>query len=199
MKSGSDLVVDFHASNLHLLELPQIRILEEFRRKLVPLATLCNMDLIWVHPSSGVFEATLGYNLNRVKIPTLVVETGICLRVHRDFQEQIFQGMLHLLRHTRILVPSGPAPRVKPPRLLQPSQVALAQARQAGLFLAEVKAGDTVPRGARLGELIDPVGGQVLEAVQAPCAGLVFTLRLHPLTYPGAPLARLAKEESDPP
>ena len=30
LKSHSDLVVDFHASNLHLMELPQIRIIKDF-------------------------------------------------------------------------------------------------------------------------------------------------------------------------
>ena len=89
IKSCSDLAVDFHSSNLHLLELPQIRIIEGFDKKLIPLANQCNTDLIWIHPHSPVFETTLGYNLNRKKIPTLVIETGICLRIHPDYCDQL--------------------------------------------------------------------------------------------------------------
>jgi predicted deacylase len=91
-------VVDIHSSNLHLMELPQIRIIKSFEKKLVPLAKLCNVDLIWVHPHADIFESTLGYNLNQAQIPTLVIETGICLRINKNSCAQIILGILNLLR-----------------------------------------------------------------------------------------------------
>lgn len=195
IKSSSDLAVDFHASNLHLLEMPQIRITEDFHKKLVPLALQCNIDVVWVHPLSRVFESTLGFNLNREKIPTLVVEAGICLRIHQHYCDQIFQGMVHLLHYTGILDTGEPAPSVKHPLLLHPPQVALIQARHSGLFVSQTSIGQNINEGDRLGEIVDPVNAQVLEEILAPCDGLLFTLRQHPLTYPGAPLARIAREE----
>lgn len=191
LKSSSDLVVDFHASNLHLKELPQIRIIEEFDKKLIPLAALCNVDLIWVHPTARVLESTLGYNLNRAKIPTLVVETGICLRIHRDFCDQVFNGMLNLLHQAGALDLANP-PQAKPPLLLNPSQVALIQARHSGLFVPSVSLGSWVKRGEKLGDIIDAVRGTVVETVLSPVDGLLFTLREQPVTYQGAPLARIA-------
>lgn len=196
LKASSDLVVDFHASNLHLKELPQIRIIEEFDKKLIPLAALCNMDVVWVHPSAPVFESTLGYNLNRNKIPALVVETGICLRIHQDFCEQVFQGMIHLLRQTGVLDLADPAPEIKPPLLVHPKQVALVQANHAGLFISAVSLGAHAQKGDPLGTIVDAVQGKVLETITFPANGLLFTLREQPVTYQGAPLARIALKET---
>ncbi len=196
LRASSDLVVDIHASNLHLRELPQVRIIQEFDKKLIPYAMRMNADLVWVHPSAGVFESTLGCNLNRCKIPTLVVEMGICLRVDRDFCEQMMDGMLHLLHHLDVLTPQGAPPAVKATRLVNPQQVTLVQAKHSGLFLAKARLGDTVAKGDAIGEIVDPVRGELLEEATAPAAGLLFTLREHPLTYQGAPLCRIALEDA---
>jgi predicted deacylase len=194
IKANSDLVVDFHASNLHLMELPQIRIIEGFEKKLLPLAQLCNVDLIWVHPHAEIFESTLGYNLNKAKIPTLVIETGICLRIHKNYCDQIVRGILNLLQQTGII--EAPCTDVATPKLVQPKNVAMIQAKNAGLFVKQVEVGQTLNEGDKIGDLIDPVQGKILEEIFSPCSGLVFTLREYPLAGQGAPLARIATEEA---
>ena len=194
LKANSDLVVDFHASNLQLMELPQIRIIKDFEKKLVPLAQLCNVDLVWVHPHAGIFESTLGYNLNRAKVPTLVIETGICLRIHKNYCDQIYLGMLNFLQQTGTLEFPEPLAEVASPKLVQPEYVAMIQANQAGLFIKQAEVGQTLNQGDKIGDVIDPIEGQILEEIHSPCAGLLFTLREHPLTGKGAPLARIATE-----
>ncbi len=195
LKSSSDLVIDFHSSNLQLMELPQIRIIKDFEKKLVPLAKQCNVDLVWVHPNAEIFKSTLGSNLNSAKIPALVIETGICLRIHPDIGDQIFHGMLNLLHHTGTLKTNPPPGKVKEPQLIQPDQVAMVQAQHAGLFIKQVEVGQTLEKGEKLGKLIDPVEGSTLEEIFSPCSGLLFTLREHPLSHKGSPLARIATEE----
>jgi predicted deacylase len=195
LKANSDLVVDIHSSNLHLMELPQIRIIKNFEKKLVPLAKLCNVDLIWVHPHADIFESTLGYNLNQAQIPTLVIETGICLRINKNHCAQIVLGILNLLRKTGVLDTDEPQVAIPEPKLLQPESVTMIQAGNAGLFIKQTEVGQTVSEGEKIGDLIDPVQGQTLEEARSPCSGLLFTLREHPLTLKGAPLARIATEE----
>jgi len=193
LRNSSDCVVDLHASNLHLRELAQIRIIEEFDRKLIPLALRTNTDLIWVHPASGVFESTFGYNLNRAKIPTLVVEAGICLRIDDALCDQVLNGMIHLLHHLGVLATAEGAPEVKEPMLVHPSEVHQVQAEHAGLFVARARLGQMLEAGDILGEVVDPLRGEVVEEAVAPEAGLLFTLREHPVTYQGAALARIAQ------
>ena len=197
LKANSDLVVDIHSSNLHLMELPQIRIIKDFEKKLIPLAKLCNVDLVWVHPHAEIFESTLGFNLNQAKIPTLVIETGICLRINKNSCAQIILGILNLLRKTGALDTDEPQVNIAEPRIVQPENVTMIQAGDAGLFIKQIQVGQTVEEGEKIGDLIDPVAGQVLEEVRSPRSGLLFTLREHPLTLKGAPLARIATEEGD--
>ena len=191
LQSSSDIVIDFHSSNLQLMELPQIRIIKDFERKLLPLAKKCNVDLVWVHPNAEIFKSTLGFNLNKAKTLALVVETGICLRIHPHSGDQIFKGMLNLLHETGTLNIT-PDP-IKEPKLVQPEEVAMVQAHHAGLFIKEVEVGKILEEGERLGKLIDPIEGSVLKEIVSPCSGLLFTIREHPLTHKGSPLARIAK------
>lgn len=197
IKSCSDLAVDFHAGNLHLKELPQIRIIEGFDKKLIPLARHCNVDLIWVHPMSPVFDSTLGFNLNRSKIPTLVIEAGVCLRLDADFGDQVFRGMLYLLQQTGILTPDPATGTViENPLVVNSSQIAMINANQPGLFVKHAELGQRVIAGDKLGEVLDPIQGNVLEEVVSPLTGLLFTLREIPITYAGAALARIASEDA---
>ena len=196
LKSNSDLVVDIHSSNLHLMELPQIRIIKGFDKQLEPLAKLCNVELIWVHPHAKVFESTLGYNLNQTQIPTLVIETGICLRINKHHCAQIVLGILNLLRQTGVLDTDEPQVKILEPRLVEPEGVTMVQASDAGLFIKNVAVGKILTEGEKIGTLIDPISGKLLEEIYSPCSGLLFTLREYPLTAQGAPLARIARKES---
>ena len=45
---GADLCIDIHASNIFLTEVPQIRINELHKKRLVPIAEKANVDFIWV-------------------------------------------------------------------------------------------------------------------------------------------------------
>ena len=197
LQSSSDIAIDFHSSNLHLMELPQIRIIKDFEKKLLPLAKKTNVDLIWVHPNADIFESTLGFNLNRAKIPTLVIETGICHRIHQDIGDQIFNGMLNLLHYTGTLNITPPSEKIKEPKQVQPDQVAMVQASHSGLFIKQVEVGQILKKGDKLGKLIDPVTGNVLEEITTSCSGLLFTLREYPLTHKGSPLVRIAKNLSE--
>ena len=129
--------------------------------------------------------------MNSVKIPTLVIETGVCLRIHPEKGDQIFNGVLNLLNEMGILQ-LVPKP-VKLPHLVQPNQVKMVQAHHSGLFIKQVEAGNFLEEGERIGKLIDPIEGTILKEIFSPCFGLLFTIREHPLVHKGSPLARIAE------
>jgi predicted deacylase len=197
LKASADIVVDCHASNLHLKEVPQIRIIEGFHKKLIPLAVQCNVDLIWVHPPSPVFESTLGYNLNKSKIPTLVIETGIALRINQNFINQLFRGMLNLLYHLGVISTDKIQPKVNYPIVIQPSQVVTLQSYFPGLFITNTEIKNNVSKGDIIGKVVDPMNGKILQEIIVSKNGFLFTLREHPLVYPGDLIARIALKEMD--
>ncbi len=140
LKSSADIVIDFHASNLYLKETPN-KITEGFHKKLIPLGVHCNIDLIWVNPPFPMFKSTLGYNMNQSKIPTLVIETGIALRINQTFSNRILLGMLNLLYQVGVIVTNNPPTPVNHPIIVQPSQVIEVHSKHAGLFIghADIK------------------------------------------------------------
>ncbi|MBT3415697.1 MAG: succinylglutamate desuccinylase, partial [Nitrospina sp.] len=144
----------------------------------------------WVHPHAEIFESTLGYNLNQAKVPTLVIESGICLRIHKNYCEQIVLGILNLLHQTEAVDCGEFLAEVAPARIVQPDQVTMVQAQNAGLFVKQTEVGQILKEGEKIGDLIGP--DQMPEDIRSPCSGLLFTLREHPLTGKGAPLARIA-------
>lgn len=193
LKSSTDLAVDIHASNTQLKELSQIRIIEGFEKKLIPLASHCNMDLIWVHPMAGLFESTLGYNLNKEKIPTLVVETGTCLRIDQEISEQIFTGMVNLLEQTGVISRrSISQEEIKTPRIVRSQQAVQVHSKTSGLFVSRCRLGQRVKENEPIGQMVDPVRGMVIEEAVSPGEGMLFTLRENPLAWSGAVLARVA-------
>ena len=95
--AGSDVVLDIHASNIYLTEIPQIRINRLHKEELIPLAEHCNVDFVWVHEASTVLESTFAYSLNSTGTPCLVVEMGVGMRITKEYGDQLVDGIFSLM------------------------------------------------------------------------------------------------------
>ncbi|MDR1540597.1 MAG: succinylglutamate desuccinylase/aspartoacylase family protein [Clostridiales bacterium] len=186
---GADACIDIHASNIFLRELPQIRINELMAEDLLPLARRMNMPLIWIHASATVLESTLAHSLNSLGTPTLVVEMGVGMRITKEYGEQLVDGIFSLMSHLGIW--SRKTPPTIPPIVSSDWQVAFINSNHSGIFISEVSHISTVQQGQRLGFIADPLSGRVLERINSPVTGLLFTLREYPVVYEGSLLARI--------
>ncbi len=192
---GSDVCIDVHSSNIFLREIPQIRISVPTAETLVPYAKLMNVDLIWVHESATVLESTLAHTLNTRGVKTLVVEMGVGMRITQEYGEQLFIGVLNLMKELGIW--TGNVSSVREPVVSIGREVGFVNSDAAGVFVPRVHFGDTVHDGECIGEVLDPLNGTVAEYVGAVSDGLVFTLREYPIVYGGSLLARILKPEKE--
>ena len=191
---GSDCVVDIHASNIYLTEIPQIRINELHADKLVPLAEEANVDFIWVHGASTVLEATFAHSLNSIGTPVLVVEMGVGMRLTKEYGNQMVDGIFNLMKELGIW--QGDVVKVKKPMISRdPDDVSYLNATASGLFVPEVKHGARLSEGELIGRIVDPLCGKILDEVRAPQAGLLFTIRDYPIVDEGSLMGRILKEE----
>ena len=195
--AGSDVCIDVHSSNIFLQEIPQIRISVPTADTLVPLAKLLNVDLVWVHESATVLEATLAHTLNTRGTKTLVVEMGVGMRIDKPYCEQIFDGILKLMQHLGMW--KGDIKPVREPAVSLGRQVGFVNSDAAGIFVPCVSFGTTVHVGDHIGDVLDPLTSTVTERVTAVCSGLLFTLREYPIVYGGSLLARILMPEEDTP
>ncbi|MCR5770520.1 MAG: succinylglutamate desuccinylase/aspartoacylase family protein [Butyrivibrio sp.] len=191
---GSDLVLDIHASNIFLTEIPQIRINELHAEKLVPIAKGANVDFIWVHGANTVLEATFAHSLNSIGTPVLVVEMGVGMRITKEYGNQLIDGIFNLMKEMGIW--KGETPKVKKPMVsTDPDDIIYLNASASGLFIPLVVHGSNVSKGQIIGKIVDPLKGKVLDDVRSPGDGMIFTLRDYPIVDEGSLMGRILKKE----
>ena len=190
---GSDCVLDIHASNIYLTEIPQIRINELHRDKLIPLAREANVDFIWVHGASTVLESTFAYSLNSIGTPVLVVEMGVGMRLTLEYGNSLVNGIFNLMKKLGIW--SGETGPVKEPMIsTDPKDVSYLNASASGLFVPSVKHGTMLKKDDIIGRIVDPLRGKVLDEVKAPINGMLFTIRDYPIVDEGSLMGRILGE-----
>lgn len=192
--SGSDLVIDIHASNIYLTEIPQIRINELHEKELVPLAKKSNVDFIWVHGASTVLESTLAYSLNSTNTPCLVVEMGVGMRITKEYGEQLVSGIFSLMKELGIW--KGEVEKVREPIISRDgNDVSYLNASIGGLFIPKVPHWKKLKKDDLIGQIIDPLSGKVLDNVLSPVDGILFTIREYPIVDEGSLIGRLLRKE----
>lgn len=190
--AGSEVVLDIHASNIYLMEIPQIRVNALHEEWLLPLAKEANVDFVWVHGASTVLESTLAYSLNNIGTPTLVVEMGVGMRITKSYGEQMVDGIFNLMRKLGIW--KGETAPVREPIISNnPDDVAYLNASTSGLFVPAVRHGVRLKKGKLIGEILDPLSGSVRGEVRAPIDGMLFTIREYPIVDEGSLVGRLLR------
>lgn len=190
--AGAALVVDIHASNIYLREIPQVRINNDFADTLIPLAHGMNLNLIWVHGAVTVLEATIAHSLNSIDVPCLVVEMGVGMRIDTHYADQLVTGILSVWRSLGVFDPDlALPPLTHKPMLADDTNVHYLNADHSGFFVPDIDHWMTVRKDELLGRIVSPHHGQVLAEVRSPCDGVLFTLREYPLVYEGSLMARI--------
>jgi predicted deacylase len=190
--SGAALVVDIHASNIYLREIPQVRINQEFEDQLVPIARRMNLDLIWLHGAATVLETTVAHSLNSANTPCLVVEMGVGMRITPEYCDQLVTGILAVWKEIGVLAPNiTVAETSHTPLIADDSNVHFLNAQTSGMFVPTTSHWIDVHRGELLGTVVSPFCGDVLSEVRSPVDGILFTLREYPLVYEGSLMARV--------
>ena len=187
--SGSDMVIDIHASNIFLREIPQVRINTLSRDVLVPYAKKLNIDFIWVHAAATVLESTLAYSLNSIGTPTLVVEMGVGMRITKAYGNQLVDGIFALMKDMGIW--TGEAITPKEPIISEDGEVSFINAGVSGVFVPAVEHWKDVKQGEHIGDILNPLTGEIAERILPPADGIVFTLREYPIVSEGSLIARI--------
>lgn len=192
--SGADVVFDIHASNIFLTEVPQIRINEVHRDKLMPMAMESDVDFIWVHGASTVLESTFAYSLNSVDTPCLVVEMGVGMRLTGQYGKQLTNGILNVMKNLGMW--DGDVLPVRTPILADTNdEVEFLNAPCSGMFMKTKNQGTWVKKGETVGYVFDPFRGEVIEYISASKSGLLFTIRDYPLVNEGSLMGRILVRE----
>lgn len=187
--SGADMCIDIHSSDIFLREIPQVRIAPEYCAKLMPYAKLLNTDFIWIGNSTAVRVSSLSHALNSIDTPTLVIEMGVGMRISQDFCNQIIDGIFKLMSELGIW--TGETVAVSNPIVSTDGEVALVHAEKSGVFIPAIRHWIDIRSGDHIGDIVNPLSGEVEEEIISKVSGMVFTLREYPVVSYGCLLARI--------
>lgn len=191
---GSDLVIDIHASNIFLTEVPQARINVETKDSLVPLAEKLNIDLIWIHANATVLSSTLAHSLNSKGTKTIVIEMGVGMRITKNYCDQLVKGILNVMKYLDIY--EGEVEELLKP-IICSNNVEFINAPEAGLFMKNVPHMSEVKKGDIIGYIVEPLKGTILSTMYAKNDGVVFTIREYPIVDEGSLIARILYKEDN--
>lgn len=186
---GSDFCLDIHSSNIFLKEMPQLRMTEENKDKLLQYAKKLNADFIWIYSSKTVLDATLAYSLNNMGVPTLVAEMGVGHRINNEYCQQLIEGIFNLM--TELEVWDDAPVNVRNSIVSTEGQVSFISAAGSGIFVSSINSMGTIGMGTHIGDIIEPITGKVIQRIESPTDGIIFSLREHPVVYKGALIARV--------
>ena len=188
---GADLVIDIHSSNLYLRETPQARINVLDEDRLVPVATLLNLDFVWIHDAATVLEATLAHSLNSTGTPCVVVEMGVGQRINHKMCYRLVDGIFNLMREMGMWKGIVNRNAISNPIVCKGDNVEFLNAATSGIFITELKCGVVVADGEEIGQIVEPLTGAILSRVVSPVEGYLFTIRAYPIVYEGSLMARI--------
>ena len=190
---GADLVFDIHSSNLYLRETPQVRINVMNEEELVPLAQRLNIDFVWVHDAATVLESTLAHSLNSTGTKCLVAELGVGQRINHKMCNRLTLGIFNLMKELGMWKGEVPQSLISDPIVCKGDSVEFLNAETSGIFITELKCGVVVAEGEEIGQIVEPMTGEVLSRVVSPVEGYMFTIRAYPIVYEGSLMARVFK------
>jgi hypothetical protein len=186
---GSDMCLDIHSSNIFIKEAPQVRVNEECADRLLDYAKMLNVDFVWIYSSITVLEATLAYSLNKMGVPTLVAELGVGHRISNAYCHQMIDGIFNMLVSMGIWEDT-PA-EVRQPIISTEGEVSMISAKETGVFVSAISEMGTIGMGTHIGDIIEPIEGRIIQRIESPTDGIIFTLRENPVVYKGALIARV--------
>ena len=124
-------------------------------------------------------------------ISSVILSSGAPRTINLKQCETLFQSILNFMKAEGILKDhrNKKSDHKTKTRIYQSDEEIAVRTTTAGMFLKEVKVGNHLKQGQKIGEVRDIYSGKRLEEITAPEDGLLITLRQYPIVYEKEPMA----------
>ena len=189
---GIDQLIEVRGANTAFTEALQAQV-RHTDQDAAELARHGNVEVVWARVPGPAAPSTLVYQF----ASSIVLEGGTGNRLTAGIAESLANGVLNIL-NVKGMLPDEALPfhwaGVARPRIVTDDHVCRVRAEVGGLFLPMVRPWDEVEASQLIGEVVDPIGGRVLEEISSPLSGRVLALREQPVVLPGTMVARIVGE-----
>ena len=142
---------------------------------------------------SSTQKVSLSHHWQEQEISSVLISAGSPRTINQKQCEILFQGILNFMKAEGILKDNRDnktANKTKT-RIYKPDEEISVQTSTAGMFLKEVKVGNELKKGQKIGEVRDLYSGKRLEIITSPEDGFLITLRQYPIVYEKEPIATI--------
>jgi predicted deacylase len=140
-------------------------------RKSLAMAEIYGAPAIITQRSEGVPVAGLAYaTAAMLGVPAMIAEDGGAGQYDSAVAVRMLEGVENVLRSLEVL--DGPARNVPSPRRFE--RFSWIRSREAGFFRSEVKIGEEIAAGRKLGVLVDFYGQPTEEVISAEKGQILF-------------------------
>lgn len=181
----AEVCVDVHSGAVTTHELPHVRV--PVAGHALELARLAAPPVIWRRSEERFADGLIGA-WRRDGRTAFQVRGGRGGCLDAADAREMARVVLRLMVGLGIITHAEP-----PGPVLDTAAVADLRTGVGGFFVPEVRPGDRVGAGALLGTVREPIGGEPLEEIRAPRAGLVLGLRVYPMVHARELAARVAE------
>jgi len=167
---------------------PQVRSCSD-HPTLVQTMQAASLPLAWVCKEGR--SGSLGMALQQQGVDYLAFAAGQVAQLDLDLAERMTWGVVRLALHLGIL--HGPQPPGAGYTTQSVREMVRCFTQRSGVWLPAVALGALVQHQQVLGEVVEPITGEILQPVYAPAKGWLAGLRVQPLVTQGSLLARIAQ------
>ena len=189
----AELRIDIHTASADFEELPQVRLYGPSDEERAT-ARLFGLSAILERSRSPVFTTTLMHSWKVWPGQSFVLRVGQAGTVQLDHCQRVFRSLVALLGRCGILQGVSIAPEDEEVCHFDRQSAFRVYTEKAGIFVSDRQVGRWVRAGQELGYIYDSIGGNVIEKVVAPVAGLLTGIRRHPLLFEGDLIVRVNRK-----
>jgi predicted deacylase len=189
----ADYRIDIHTASADFEEVPQVRLYgpSDAERE---TARLFGLPAVMERSLSPVFTTTMMYSWKVWPGQSFVFRVGQAGTVQLAHCQRVFRSMVAFLGKVGVLEGVEIAVEDEEVCYFDKGSAFRVFAEKAGTFVSDSAVGRWVRAGQELGYIYDSFGGNVIEKVVAPVAGLLTGIRRHPLLFEGDLILRVNRK-----
>ena len=140
---------------------------------------------------SSIQKVSLYHQWQEQEISSVLISAGSPRTINPKQCEILFHGIVNFMKVEGILKDNRHNKTINKTktRIYKSDEEISVQTSAAGMFLKEVKVGNQLEKGQKIGEVLDLYSGKRLEVITSPEDGFLITLRQYPIVYEKEPIA----------
>lgn len=190
---GSEIGLILQTAGPHFEDTPHVQ-LHDPTRHLRHLTRCLGFNVAREIPDHPTLGLQLIKQWDHMGIAPLLISAGRPQVVDTHHCDNVFEGIVNFMLMTGFLKHNSEKGRKSDTVFYSTQGERAVNANEAGLFMPQVTAGDSLQAGQPIGEIRDLYSGKTLETVTASHDGLLISLRTHPLVHEKEPVATLLTE-----